>query len=512
MRLFVFAIGGTGSRVLRSMVMQFAAGITPTDPQGKPYEDLSVVPIIIDPHTANKDLQETNTLLKRYKNIHETIYGSKYRPNMFFGVKIESLKDISTNENNGTTYDIEDSFFFNMESTISAHTFKEFIGANDHSVAREAKKLISSLFSSDELNTEMSEGFYGSPNIGTIALNVFQRSDSYTALAQSFRRGDRILFIGSIFGGTGASGLPMLVSSIRQDEKNTALSDAFMGALIVMPYFAIAERENSEIQGKDFWIKTKTALKYYVDNLYPYLNMVYYVADPATTDPFENDPGKGGQKSNRAHFVEFLGGLTAFDLLSAKAESDGDGSDVVIKDGRKEAKSSKIKQFELKENSNFINFRHLSKETNQTILKPMVGFHFLSRFIDGGYFNSNLSQSFAKNGEIDKAAISDDFLTFIKNYKTWLDEMAHQGSTAHNFTPFRLPIPSSKEFTADVEEINVKKGSWGKKRIDADGIVKKLNKSAKHKEAQTSAGRFIFMAQEAMDQLIDETYDLVNII
>ncbi|MDE6513343.1 MAG: hypothetical protein K2L05_04055 [Muribaculaceae bacterium] len=512
MRLFVFAIGGTGSRVLRSMIMQFAAGITPTDPQGKPYEDLSVVPIIIDPHTENKDLQETNKLMMRYKSIHESIYGSKYRPNMFYGVKIESLKDISTNENNGNTYDIEDSFFFNMESTISAHTFKEFIGANDHSVSRDAKRLISSLFSSDELNTEMSEGFYGSPNIGTIALNVFQRSDSYTALAQSFRKGDRILFIGSIFGGTGASGLPMLVSSIRQDEKNTALSEAFIGALIVMPYFAIAEREDSEIQGKDFWIKTKTALKYYVDNLYPYLNMVYYVADPATTDPFENDPGKGGQKSNRAHFVEFIGGLTAFDLLSAKAESDGDGSNVTVKNGRKEANSRKIKQFELKENANFISFKHLSKEVNQLILKPMIGFHFLNRFVDGGYFNNNLSQSFAKNGEIDKAAISDDFITFINNYYTWLTEMANQGSTAHNFTPFRLPVPDSKDFTADVEEIPVKKATFGKKSIDAGDVVTKLNKSSKHKEAQTAAGRFIFMAQDAMNQLIDETYDLINII
>ena len=49
MRLFLFAIGGTGSRVLKSLLMLSAAGVRPLDENGKPVKDLEIVPVIIDP-------------------------------------------------------------------------------------------------------------------------------------------------------------------------------------------------------------------------------------------------------------------------------------------------------------------------------------------------------------------------------------------------------------------------------------------------------------------------------
>ena len=60
MRLFVFAIGGTGSKVLTQFVMMLAAGVRPLDATGKPF---SVVPIIIDPHVDNEGLQQVDKLI-----------------------------------------------------------------------------------------------------------------------------------------------------------------------------------------------------------------------------------------------------------------------------------------------------------------------------------------------------------------------------------------------------------------------------------------------------------------
>ena len=57
MRLFLFLVGGTGSRVMRPLIMQFAAGVHPVDDNGKPIS-LEVIPIIVDPHKANEDLKE----------------------------------------------------------------------------------------------------------------------------------------------------------------------------------------------------------------------------------------------------------------------------------------------------------------------------------------------------------------------------------------------------------------------------------------------------------------------
>ena len=76
MRLFIFAIGGTGSRVLKSLVMLSAAGVRPLDANGKPVQNLELVPIIIDPHKNNADLKRAETLLNAYREIRAKLYGN----------------------------------------------------------------------------------------------------------------------------------------------------------------------------------------------------------------------------------------------------------------------------------------------------------------------------------------------------------------------------------------------------------------------------------------------------
>ena len=75
MRLFIFGIGGTGSRVLKSLIMLSAAGVKPLDKDGKPLHDFEIVPIIIDPHKANEDLKRTERLLADYRLIRRKLYG-----------------------------------------------------------------------------------------------------------------------------------------------------------------------------------------------------------------------------------------------------------------------------------------------------------------------------------------------------------------------------------------------------------------------------------------------------
>ena len=66
MRLFLFLVGGTGSRVMRPLIMQMAAGVHPVDAQGQPMP-LEIVPIVVDPHKANEDLKRTDNLMRWYK-------------------------------------------------------------------------------------------------------------------------------------------------------------------------------------------------------------------------------------------------------------------------------------------------------------------------------------------------------------------------------------------------------------------------------------------------------------
>lgn len=67
-KLFIFGIGGTGSRVLRALTMLMASGVKLGHQQ--------VVPIIIDPDAGNADLTKATTLLNNYLSIHNKIQPS----------------------------------------------------------------------------------------------------------------------------------------------------------------------------------------------------------------------------------------------------------------------------------------------------------------------------------------------------------------------------------------------------------------------------------------------------
>lgn len=163
MRLFLFLVGGTGSRVLKPLIMQFAAGVRPIDENGQPMKDLEVVPIIMDPHKANEDLKRTDDLLRWYKDIRTSIYGDVSSDKIergFFATKISTLSDL----NRDTV--LNDTFVFNLES-IASKEFRDFISYNTLDSANQA--LCSMLFSEEQLKTKMDIGFVGSPNIGSVA-------------------------------------------------------------------------------------------------------------------------------------------------------------------------------------------------------------------------------------------------------------------------------------------------------------------------------------------------------
>ena len=61
-KLFLFAIGGTGSRVVKSLAMLLASGV-------KIENTDTIIPIIVDPDSANGDLTRTIDILKEYKSM-----------------------------------------------------------------------------------------------------------------------------------------------------------------------------------------------------------------------------------------------------------------------------------------------------------------------------------------------------------------------------------------------------------------------------------------------------------
>ena len=525
MRIFVFGIGGTGARVITSLVMQLVAGARPKDENGNVIkEGLSIVPILIDPHSECDALTKVCDLLNDYRALHTRLYPKGDAGEGFFSVKIESLHDVDPTE-------IENDSFAIKMSSVSSKTFKEYIGATSAlNMTSTNEKMANLLFSETELDTEMSEGFYGSPNIGCVALNSFIESKEFRAFTKAVKKdnGDKVFLIGSIFGGTGASGMPLFVTNIRHllDESSNDASNAGLvqiGTLIVMPYFSIGQDNDSPINDGDFMIKTRSALSYYFSNLNRYINNTYYIADwgNKSTTPFENDPGdRDNQKGNKAHFVEFAGAMSLFNFISSSNyKSDNGEIKYVIDYGSRkgEAISPRFYAYGIdsdNESISNISIKELGSEEKSIIELPLMKFYILKRFMMN--MNDMVEKPFEKvfSPKLDLVNIANkpEIQRIFTKFETIFAQFASHGIQAHNFTPYNAY--SSDSYTDLFNGISTKSGFLGRKtKVDKDDLVKVLNKVAdtenkKNLGLNTGEQRWYHIANIALNELINDNYNL----
>lgn len=312
-KTFIFAIGGTGARVLRSLTMLMASGVKGMT------ED--ICPIIIDYDLHNGDKDRAITCMKKYSEIQSLVAngdGAKlednnngYRP--YFSTKIGQL--------NGIT---DWSWLFTLRKGMEILKYSDYIDYDNVNLyTPTSQDFVNCLYDTNinsvytELNLNMKEGFQGNPNIGSVVFNDLKGNNEFNAFSDSFRAGDRIVVIGSIFGGTGSSGIPKIVSAIRNHSK-ADIKNASLSVVLVLPYFAVNSSNDKEISIKSniFNSKTKAALNYYDrSGLNAQINSIYYVGDKVQTK-VEPHLGNKEQKNN-AHIVELIGAMSVAHFITS---------------------------------------------------------------------------------------------------------------------------------------------------------------------------------------------------
>ena len=186
-KLYIFGIGGTGARVLRSLTMMLASGVQLGQDE--------IVPIFIDPDESNADLSRTVDLMNLYSRIRQDLTFASSNNNKFFRISINQ-------ELPGFRLQIKDT---------DDKSFQKFMDVS--TMSRENQAMVKLLFSEKNLKSKMDVGFKGNPNIGSVVLNQIVNSDDFDTFANGFSAGDKIFIISSIFGGTGASGFPLLLKT-----------------------------------------------------------------------------------------------------------------------------------------------------------------------------------------------------------------------------------------------------------------------------------------------------------
>ena len=460
-KLYIFGIGGTGARVLRSFTMMLAAGVD--------IKADAVVPIIIDPDASNADLTAVVQLINTYRSVRSNLTFPQIVRTSFFRKEI---------------LQIFQNYTMHMQGSVDK-SFNEFVDLP--SMDKPTQALMRILFSEKNIHSSMDVGFKGNPNIGSVVLNQIVKSDEFSMFANSFEQDDKIFIISSIFGGTGASGFPLLLKTLRTNNdmpNHDLINSAEIGAITLLPYFKLEQSEESAIDSSTFITKTKSALAYYEKNIIynNSINALYYLADDVS-NTYPNHEG-GSLQKNAAHLVEFLAATAIVDFCN------------------KQHLATTNKELGLRDLSDSVTFDSFYEEQYSQLFAPLTEFIMMSNCLTDK-FDYYSSKSFDKN-DCFEGLYNSSFMSYLVNicgeFKQWLGEMK---GNKRSLDLFNLET-KNKPF-------EVVTGRKAKKvfssKSDYDLVTDRLNSAVSKCHSKGDEDKFLEMYFLGMERLINEKFN-----
>jgi hypothetical protein len=465
-KLYIFAIGGTGSRVLKALTMLFASGVK----IGSDFE--TVIPIIIDPDTSNGDLNRTKDILRLYQEIRNQVD----QPDDFYAQEIKTINEITIN----SPVVNPDYFQFKLKDT-DTNTFNQYIGFDSLSediAEKDDKNFVRLLYSAQNLRSNLDVGFKGNPNMGSIILNQFTNSEDFKRFGQTFDDDDAIFIVNSIFGGTGAAGFPLLLKNFRGNKnipRHAKIKEAPIGGITYLPYFSLSK--NDEINAESFEEKAKIAIDYYNRTIISLnqINTLYFIGNRGNTNQEEYAVG-GQEQKNKAHFLELAGALAVLDFC---------------KNINSITQTTQIKEFGIEHDAQNLTFADLNIENAKQLSPPLTKFKLYTEYLDKGLSRSlNTSRWTKSNIKLtpgNKQSLLDknyfnsaEYKTQIRSFNSYFDEwIKEMKDNRPGFSPF-------EEITADnaleIVKGQTPKGNRSFKAVDIQNCLLTDNISIRNKE------------------------------
>ena len=256
MKKFVLvAIGGTGMRVAQSLVALAASGFL-SDLCGMDTDYLLEIRLVDLDIVAGSDKIELEEMIRAVNDAipHLSVIVDENTADLRWKVKgIDGIQSLQP--------PIDD------RSTINDLVRDGYLVASE-ALAYHA------LFAEDDRTMVLRRGCKGRPRIGSLLwaehfdLDWKDRSGFWQSIFGDIGVDDelRVMFAGSVFGGTGASGTPTLaqkfIHACREgDIGNTAPFARHVALTLMLPYFDIGQ--DTDVDSGLFSINSKMALKYY---------------------------------------------------------------------------------------------------------------------------------------------------------------------------------------------------------------------------------------------------------
>jgi hypothetical protein len=298
---FVLAFGGTGVRCLEALTYLCASRAI--------RAPLHV--LIVDPDAANGNVSDALSQLQRY-HVIQKLLGSERSRSAFFGTPLNAETSSDS---------------FRWQYPAQNQSFGTLIDVNNQSA--EHKGLLELLYDDSDLALSFEQGYVGRAHIGSLDLiqtlgKALQQAADQPEEAEAkdplriFFRALRsaaqtdkanLLVLGSVFGGTGASGLPAVPPLIRKvlPKLHHRIN---IGSVLVAPYFTFGEGGEEDPDSALHPLATQAALYHYAYTDVGY-NRMYLVGAPQPRETNAENKRGGMDQRNRAHYVELAAALAA---------------------------------------------------------------------------------------------------------------------------------------------------------------------------------------------------------
>lgn len=337
-KLFVIAIGGTGMRCLESFTHLCAIGM---------FDNQEIEVLTLDTDQTNGNMGRVWTLIDLYNRI-KTEPGSQVggNPNAdtFFSAKLNLYK------------------FYTNYNTPARITYRNISKlADGEEDEKRQNQLLSDLFLEKETVQEfhLDHGYRAQTHLGSHLMyhgiieaarklyageevgEAEKNLDEFLIKLQKAGENARVFVFGSVFGGTGASSIPIIPVAFRDaiwirsgEKENLDLNKVKFGSTLLTEYFSfkkpdllqMSSKKDSIVADSSFFpINSQAALQFYqVDpTVQAVYKRMYHIGWPLESKPLnekkDNETITGGaNQKNNCHIVELLCACAAYDFLSTK--------------------------------------------------------------------------------------------------------------------------------------------------------------------------------------------------
>lgn len=348
-KLFVIAVGGTGMRCLESFTHLCAIGMFDD-------QEIEILTLDTDQNNGNKDKAEN--LIRLYSRIKSSDGRSSANSDTFFSAKLNLHR-----------------FWTNYEGT-GRENFRNISKLNTGTPEQqEENKLLSDLFldrgSVQEFN--LAHGYRAQTHLGSHLMYhgiveaarslasgkdvKIEEKELETFLGKLEKAGSnaKVFVFGSVFGGTGASSIPVLPKAfqdaikIRSGGKSTLdLSKTKFGSTLLTEYFSFKKPDLKQMSTKDdsvvadssfFPLNSQAALHFYQNDptVQSTYKMLYHIGWPIESKPLGDEKKEektitgGKNQKNPCHITEMICACAAYDFFTQRNNLDNQKAEYVYK-------------------------------------------------------------------------------------------------------------------------------------------------------------------------------------